>query len=377
MANGKLKEVFPGGNTSMGFFSYYDYIIAADACRIMVIKGGPGTGKSSLMRKIAAQMVEWGFDTELHHCSSDNNSLDGVVFPAIKVALIDGTSPHIVDPKNPGAVDEIIHLGDYWDEAGLRRHKTDIMAVNRDVGRSFQRAYRFLQAAKAVHDDLESLSQEGLHYGEANIKAATLVKHVCGDLPVARQPGFLRKLFASAITPDGFKNFLPTIINSVGRIYLIKGAAGSGKATLLAKIAAAALDCGCYCEGYYCAFDPVKLEHLLIPELGVALITAVEPHLVELDADKTITVNLNDCLENMVNDRYKTAVQDNRQLIATLFAKAIDCLHQAKVAHDAMEQYYIPNMDFAAIAKVGEATLERIINYARESGCRENSLIYG
>jgi cytidylate kinase len=367
MVNGKVKEVFPGGNTSRGFYSYYDYIIAPDSCRIMVIKGGPGTGKSSLMRKIATQLVELGFDAELHHCSSDNNSLDGVVFPQIGVAMIDGTSPHIVDPKNPGAVDEIIHLGDYWDEAGMRRHKAEIIAINREVGRSFQSAYRFLQTAKVVHDDLESLTGEGLHYGEANLKAATLTKQICGALPVARRPGFLRKLFASAITPDGFKNFLPTVINATGRVYLIKGAAGSGKATLLAKIAAAAVERGYDCEGYYCAFDPVKLEHLVIPDLGVALATAVEPHVAEPDVDKTVTIDLDDCLDSAVIRKYEASIRDDQQIIVSLFAKAVGHLRQAKVAHDAMEQYYIPNMDFAAIAKLGERLLERILNYRREA----------
>jgi hypothetical protein len=367
MVNAKVKEVFPGGNTSLGFYSYYDYIIAPDTCRIMVIKGGPGTGKSSLMRKIATQLGELGFDAELHHCSSDNNSLDGVVFPQIGVAMIDGTSPHIVDPKNPGAVDEIIHLGDYWDEAGIRRHKAEIIEVNREVGRSFQSAYRFLQAAKVVHDDLESQTGEGFHRGEVNLKATTLIKQICGALPVARHPGFLRNLFASAITPDGFKNFLPTLINAVERVYLLKGVAGSGKATLLAKIAAAVLERGYDCEGYYCAFDPVKLEHLVVPDLKVALTTAVEPHVAEPDLEKTVTINLDDCLDGAVIRKHEAAIRDNQQIIASLFAKAVDHLRQAKVAHDAMEQYYIPNMDFDAITKLGERLLERILNYARET----------
>lgn len=38
-------------------------------------------------------MVEKGFDVEYHHCSSDNNSVDGVVFPQVGVAFIDGTAP--------------------------------------------------------------------------------------------------------------------------------------------------------------------------------------------------------------------------------------------------------------------------------------------
>ena len=94
MANGKLRRVYPGGNTSVGFYSYYDYILPSDARRIMVIKGGPGVGKSTFMKKIGKEMLDRGYDVEFHHCSSDNNSIDGVVIPAAQVAMIDGTAPH-------------------------------------------------------------------------------------------------------------------------------------------------------------------------------------------------------------------------------------------------------------------------------------------
>lgn len=93
---GHIKRVFPGGNTSVGFFSFYDYIAPPDATRIFVIKGGPGVGKSTFIRGIGEALVGRGLDIEFHHCSSDNNSLDGLYIPAIKVALIDGTAPHSV-----------------------------------------------------------------------------------------------------------------------------------------------------------------------------------------------------------------------------------------------------------------------------------------
>ncbi|WP_353733643.1 hypothetical protein [Syntrophothermus sp.] len=40
MEKGKVKMVFPGGNTCLGFYSFYDNIIEPDANRIFVIKGG-------------------------------------------------------------------------------------------------------------------------------------------------------------------------------------------------------------------------------------------------------------------------------------------------------------------------------------------------
>jgi len=92
---GKIVDVFPGGNTSKGFYSLYRYILGQDeARRIICIKGGPGTGKSSLMKKVGGFFNERGYDIEYHHCSSDNSSLDGVVIKGLNVAILDGTSPH-------------------------------------------------------------------------------------------------------------------------------------------------------------------------------------------------------------------------------------------------------------------------------------------
>lgn len=96
MANGHVRRVFPGGNTSLGFYSLYEYIVSPRANKIFILKGGPGVGKSSFMKGIAEKLLSLGMDIEYHHCSSDNNSLDGIYIPSIDVAFIDGTAPHRV-----------------------------------------------------------------------------------------------------------------------------------------------------------------------------------------------------------------------------------------------------------------------------------------
>ena len=43
---GKAKTVFPGNNSSRGFYSYYESGLSGME-HIYILKGGPGTGKSS------------------------------------------------------------------------------------------------------------------------------------------------------------------------------------------------------------------------------------------------------------------------------------------------------------------------------------------
>lgn len=86
---------FLGANTPSGFYSLYDQLIDPDeARRVYLLKGGPGCGKSSLMRRVAQAMEEKGASVEYIACSGDPDSLDAVVFPALNTAIVDGTAPH-------------------------------------------------------------------------------------------------------------------------------------------------------------------------------------------------------------------------------------------------------------------------------------------
>ena len=359
----ETRQLYPGGNTCYGFYSFYDQIIPPDARRIMIIKGGPGVGKSSFMRSIAEEMGQRGFDAELLQCSSDNGSLDGVVFPQIQVAMIDGTAPHIVDPKNPGCVDEIIHLGDFWHEEGMLRGKEAVLTLNQEVGRLFARAYRFLRAAKEIREAQVQLSQAGFDAGRANILAEMLIEEFLGGKPVALTPGGSRRLFASAITPMGPDNHLETVFGRAKKLTVIKGRPGSGRSTLLGKVARAAVERGLAAEEYYCGFDPQRLEHLLLPETGIGFITVNEyHHFGEESADRT--VEMDGCLAREVLLGYERAAEDGRRLFDELLDRAVACIKLAKETHDRMEQYYIPNMDFAAIDRLRGEILARILRYA-------------
>lgn len=92
--NEKALRFFLGANTPQGFVSRFDQLTdSQDGWRKFVIKGGPGSGKSTLMKKVVQQFEKEGI--EIIHCSSDVDSLDGVIVPSRKFCIADGTSPHV------------------------------------------------------------------------------------------------------------------------------------------------------------------------------------------------------------------------------------------------------------------------------------------
>jgi hypothetical protein len=89
----RKKCYLASANTSAGFYSFFDYVIK-DAERVYIIKGGPGCGKSTFIRKVGEELLGFGFDVDFIYCSADKDSLDGIFIPEIRVAIVDGTAPH-------------------------------------------------------------------------------------------------------------------------------------------------------------------------------------------------------------------------------------------------------------------------------------------
>jgi hypothetical protein len=356
---GNIRRVYPGGNTYKGFYSFYDYILKQEeANRIVVIKGGPGVGKSSFMKKLGETMIDKGFDVEYHHCSSDNNSIDGVVFPQIKVAFIDGTAPHVVDPKNPGGVDEILHLGDFWDEDKMVENKLKIINDNKEVGRNFRRAYRYLSAAKDIYDNIQENIDDAINWATVNKTTEQLIKEIFANKACTDKLGKVRHLFGSAITPEGVKDYLETLIEPNEMVFMLKGQCDSAQSKILEKVGELAVSKGYDVEIFHNHFIPEKLDHIIIKDISTALTISSK-----FEGSKYKSIIIDTCLDKEVLKKREEELKLDKEKFDELINLAVLNIKCAKKVHDHMEEYYIPNMDFTAINFLREKTVERILKW--------------
>ena len=359
MSKGRVRHMFPGGNTSKGFFSFYDYVLPQErAERIFILKGGPGVGKSTFMRKIAETLYSEGCDIEYMHCSSDPSSLDGVVFPNKGIAIIDGTAPHIVDPKNPGAVDEIINLGRFWNDEGIIKNRDKILKTNMEISALFQRAYRYLQAGYSLYRDNEIIYSQAMEHGKANVAISELIDSIFAGIDVSEVEGKQRHLFASAITPEGLVSYLSSLLTT-DDIVVIEGKPGTGTERLLERVRSAAVERGLYTESYYCALNPQKLEHLVIPELDLSITTSSEAH--NVDVDPTVKIDFNSFLDHSIIRKHSEEINFNQNGFEMLLDRAIETIKKAKKKHDELEGFYVPNMNFEEIQRFQEDILKRLM----------------
>ncbi len=315
------------------------------------------------MKKIGEEMKKHGYDLEYHHCASDHQSLDGLVIPALGVAIMDGTFPHTVDPSYPGAVDEIINFGQFWDGEALRKNKEKIIKFAAEAGRLFKQAYRFLATAKIYRDARESYDNPD----NAGPKEAwdKLALQITAEVISGKNSGQLfsrvRRLFASAISPEGTIDFLGSLIEGLEKVFIIQGGNGAAKSNLLAKVADAALMRGFYIEAYHCALDPHRIDHLIIPESGMAIINSMEPHCLKCPATGT------NILTGGFFAELPQPLEEEKQLFHRCHRAALDeaigFLAKAKSKRDELEKLYMPHVNFAGIDQlrndITESLLER------------------
>lgn len=361
-----IRKLFPGGNTAQGFHSFYDFISPPEPNRVYIIKGGPGTGKSTLMREIGLAVHKEGFAVELHMCSSDNDSLDAVALPSLKVSVLDGTSPHVVDPKCPGAIDEIINLGSCWDTAHLRHFRQPISRLYSEISHLFAQAYHYLRAANQLLEEREGWIKS--IQPDWKRKVCTQVSQIARQILEANLshegkplgwPGG-RHLFASAISPQGVVNTLASLVDGVERLVVIRGSLRSARILAVKTFGYYSLARGYHTEMFHCSLRPQDIEHLIIQPISLAIFSAdwyLDLHLpmnlvpIEIDLDRLLNVD---------SQQLPQAYSRAQGLMVTCLEKGIELIHQAKERHDELEQYYIQSMDFAKVREYKEAILNDI-----------------
>ncbi len=179
--NVSTKKYFAAANTYAGFVSYFDKVFPSEGFeRIYVLKGGPGTGKSSLMRKIAEYFSTMECDVEEIYCSSDPGSLDGIIitYTDKKVAILDGTAPHERDAKIPGAFDEIINLADSFDSTWLTAKREEILSLAKEKSSAYSTAYYYLQIAGKSNDFIHKIYKMYFDIFKAKSKAECILQEI-------------------------------------------------------------------------------------------------------------------------------------------------------------------------------------------------------
>ena len=295
------------------------------------IKGGPGVGKSTLMRQVAQAAENKGHEVVRFHCSSDPDSLDGISLPKLGIGMMDGTAPHVYDPVIPGARDTLLSLGDFLEEDALAPHAGAIGRIQREISARFSRCYRYLAAAEQVICAAPSAV-------ENPIRASETAEAWAKQLPLRGGRGHVRRLFAAAFTPRGLLDVLD--LNQFERRITLDVPHGADATGLMKQMVREAVSRGLDVVELLDPLMPERIAHLLIPAHGLAFCTGQRgPRSAGewLEADRIFDLT-------GASEKEQGFDQNAYELLCQ---RAIEQLSAAKALHDELESYYVRHMDFA------------------------------
>ncbi len=346
-----IRQMYPGGNTRYGFYSLYENMVLPRVERKIVLKGGPGVGKSTFMKKVGNYFLEKGFDIEFHCCSSDDNSLDGLVIGDHQLCLVDGTAPHVVDPVYPGAVDEIINLGEYWDRGKIKSARDTIIKLTGTIGRYFDLAYQRLRESGSAYDELQSYHRRSIDEQALSRNVQALASDFLGNDTPSYQKA--RHLFAGAITPSGLNTKIDSLLPEGASLFAVKGSPGSGYKDLFKYVEGRLELAGIYAEVFYNPFDPSEIDLIILPESKKALLDTssnIFAYETKATAQKYRRIlDFDMFLDKSEIDIFAKSLGQSRDRMETGIRDAVYFLDSAHKTHDELESLYIPAMDFEAI----------------------------
>lgn len=357
MQTGEKIRFFLGANSPQGFYSLYDQLINPEqANAVYILKGGAGCGKSSLMCRIAQHAEDIGEQVEYIHCSGDPDSLDAVIFPAYKTAIVDGTAPHVVEPKYPGVVESYVNLGDCYDHEGLQGVREEILGCMSGYKDCYKRAYRCLCAATEIMKDMRSLLvTEALEQKVIKRAKGILSREIRNE---GHGSGQVVQRFLSAITHQGVLTYYTTADTLCKRVYILEDSYGLSH-SILTHLLTHAATMGYDVIACPSPLFPDQLAHLIIPELSLAFLSTYPSTTYRKRPYRRI--RLDAMIDTDLARRNKARLRFSRKVSNALIDEAVDSLAQAKAMHDKLEALYNPYVDFDRVYHTADDLAKKIL----------------
>ncbi len=336
-------KFFLAANSADGFYSVFDKCFDAKKDWLCyIIKGGPGTGKSSFMKKLYSSAKERGIPAILCMCSSDPESLDAVIFPTLKKVIMDGTAPHTVDPKFPAVCEQIINMGEFWDAKKIAEHKDTVIALTEKNSAYHKIASGYIKAAGKAAKNNFSISLSATDIEKC---VGFAVKIAEKNIPASKSTGYLWVRFLGGITPKGIIHYT----DDTSRKVLIRDEYGAASSVILSVLSDIAVSRG---------YETIVIKNELLPKLITDAV--IIPELDLAFCRETSKIKYDDNAKRIHSSRFTDSLylKENKQKLAfnkkvckELLLSAVETLKAAKTTHDELEKYYSANMDFTALEK--------------------------
>ena len=320
------KTYFLGSNTAYGFFGDYAHLTRG---KTIILKGGAGTGKSTLMKKVNEIALDAGFKTETYRCSSDVSSLDAVFVPSKNFAVIDGTYPHVTEVEYPVVSGYLFNLLDAADAKKVAPYKDDIKYAVSCKKQYFNDAYCNLKCANLIFENNKRKLSDA--FGDEILGVS---KDTFAALELSH--GARETRFVSAISDEGYVDFLSDDFKGLHTIG-VRAEYSEIVMLYITKLISLfdANEVGF--TAFRSPFSPDFFDAVKVGNVVIADFDRLQK------CDETVTLDL------PISLTFRADLDAAESLHRTLVDKAIANIRLARLTHIGIEKIYSPAMDWTDV----------------------------
>ncbi|KGK85118.1 hypothetical protein DP73_19070 [Desulfosporosinus sp. HMP52] len=224
-----VRHYFAEGLTTRGYISLLPNMMPTWK-RAYVLLGGPGTGKSTLIKVIGLELLDRGYDIDFLRSVRDPDSMAGFVMPQIGLAMIDAMEVSPLRWQAPGVVEKFTDFSKFCDEEKLEKQRSSIIEIEKQL-QGLQMSLEdelaselgSLIEARATKRPIE---KENISWILGNSAQLKVKKEHTGPWPLAEnalkllQKSVINPFFLHGLTADGWLNLAPHFLTDFDQIRL-------------------------------------------------------------------------------------------------------------------------------------------------------------
>lgn len=277
MLKGTVTRFYGHAMTGQGMKHVYKELMNTEANTVYLLKGAHGFKVSELFSQLANHYSNQGVDIEIFLDPIFDNTIEALFIKEPHNTLfLQATNPS-VEPML-GKRDKVITLHDCIDVQKLLYHGEKLAQLHETKANHYQNCFASLSKAIQIHDDWEVETRRYMNWNGLDNQFNELINGLFGEMKLNKIAKQTHRLLGT-LTPAGARDTVQSITQNLERRLFIKGYPGTGKSSMMKKLAEEAAIRGYDVQTVWCGLDSNSVDMVILPELKFCIFDSTEPHI--------------------------------------------------------------------------------------------------
>lgn len=255
-----------------------------EAKTVYLLKGAHGFQISALLQKLGDYYYDKGADIEYFYDPLFDKTIEAIFVKApYNTLFFQATNPSI-EPILFSERHHVISLYDCVDEQQLPSD-TELFTLIETKETYYEKCFNALSNAIKIHDDWEIETQKHMNWEGLDDQYVELITNLFGQNKLAKRSTLTHRLLGT-LTPAGARDTLQSITQNLEKRLFIKGYPGTGKSSMMKKLAREAANRGFDVQLVWCGLDANSIDMVILPEIKFCIFDSTEPHVYYPDENR-------------------------------------------------------------------------------------------